>query len=205
MKSTFLLSTFACLAWAAPSLAQDTASKVATFMFNGQRMTISQTDRVNPLKVAKFTEASGGCASPCLAPMSAARGVMTVGEAEVLEFLQSEVQSGTGLLVDARLPDLRQTGFIPASVNVPLAAISDDNPYRSQILSALGGVTTGVGWDFSRAYDLTIFDSGTGSSEASSLLRELVSVGYPESKLYFYRGGMQIWAGLGLSFVEPQS
>ena len=78
-------------------------------------------------------------------------------------------------------------------------------PFSAQILAALGGVPQGNGYDFSNAYDLMIYDSGPGSEQAQQLVALLIDANFPTEKLAYYRGGMQVWAGLGLSFVEPQS
>ena len=47
-----------------------------------------------------------------------------------------------------------------------------------------------------------IYDSGPGSEQAQQLVALLIDANFPTEKLAYYRGGMQVWAGLGLSFVE---
>ncbi len=185
--------------------AQADTSAVASFVFNGQRLTIHQSTEVSAAKVLQFAALPASCAGACVAPMTAARGVRTVGELDVLEFLKFSVEPGTGLMIDARPQDQRRLGFVPSSINIPVATLTTATPYRTQILEALGGRRTGAGWDFANAYELIVYDTGPGTSDAAELLSELVAVGYPASKLMFYRGGMQTWAGLGLSFAEPQS
>ena len=201
MKQTLVSAALVALASAAS--AQDT--NITSFIFNGQRLTISQATQISPSKIVQFATLPGQCEGLCASPMVAARGVTTIGEFEVVEFLKYAVEGGSGLVIDARSKELRQAGFIPSSVNIPVSTIASSNPYRTQILEALGGRRTGGGWDFSGGYDLVIYDTGPGTSDASDLVRELVSVGYPAGKLRFYRGGMQTWAGLGLSYAEPLS
>lgn len=195
----------ALLAVMGSSLAQAETSAITSFVFNGQRLTIHQSTDVSGAKLLQFAALPTSCAGACVSPMVAARGVQTVGELEVLEFLKFSVEPGVGLVIDARPQEQRRQGFLPSSINIPVATLAGATPYRTQILEALGGRRTSGGWDFSAAYELVVYDIGPGTSDAPELLRELVAAGYPAAKLFFYRGGMQTWAGLGLSYAEPQS
>ncbi|WP_050529663.1 rhodanese-like domain-containing protein [Pseudaestuariivita atlantica] len=195
----------ALLAICASFSAQADTFEVTSFLFNGQRLTIHQSTQISGSKLLQFAALPQSCTGVCVSPMIATRGVATVGELEVLEFMKFSVAPGLGLVIDARPQDQRRLGFVPSSINIPVAVMEGATAYRTQILEALGGQRTGTGWDFRNAYELVVYDTGPGTSDAPQLLRELVSFGYPASKLYFYRGGMQAWAGLGLSYSEPQS
>ncbi|WP_368185264.1 rhodanese-like domain-containing protein [Aestuariibius sp. HNIBRBA575] len=184
--------------------AQDANTEIS-FIFNGQQMLIARNQTFDANMVETFATPVEGCEGMCLAPFQAAAGVQTVGEREVLEFLTTQVAAGTGLLVDARLPANRGKGFIPASVNVPNETLAEGNPYRNDILTALGGVQTEGSWDFQNAYDLIIFSEGPSTDQSARLISTLIDAGYPTSKLQFYRGGMQAWAALRLTYVKPQS
>jgi hypothetical protein len=50
--------------------------------------------------------------------------------------------------------------------------------------------------------ELIVFDAGPTDSRAVKLINNLLTAGYPPEKLRFYRGGMQVWASLGLNYVE---
>ena len=145
------------------------------------------------------------CPGYCIQPMQAAPGVRTLGEIEVISHLQAGVSNGRALLIDARVPELFAAGAIPGAVNVPLSVMTPDNPYRGEILKALGARDVSAGLDFSAALDLVVYGDGPWSSEASDMIRELVEVGYPAARLGFYRGGMQSWQGLGLSVADTLS
>ncbi|WP_425074318.1 rhodanese-like domain-containing protein [Sagittula sp. S175] len=144
--------------------------------------------------------AGASCPPACVQPMQAAPGVGTIGELEVLDFLDIFVSDAKGLLVDSRLPDGYGRGTIPGAVNVPSSTLRPDNPYRDDLLNALG-VRTG---DFSGAFDLVLFGAGPDDPEAAAAVRSLLDAGYPATKLKYYRGGMAAWEALGLSLAAGQ-
>lgn len=154
-----------------------------TFNLNGLRVTI---DRSGP-----------SCPPSCLQPMVAAPGVTTIAELEILDFLDLFVGAGQGLLMDTRLPELFAAGTLPGAVNVPGQTLGPTNPYRDDLLTALG-VRNG---DFSAAFDLVIFAGGADAPEAPLAVRSLIDAGYPASKLKYYRGGVASWQGYGLTTV----
>lgn len=153
---------------------------------NGQTLTIQR--------------AGAACPPACVQPMQAASGIATIGELEVLDFINLFVSGGQGLLIDARLPDGYASGTVPGAVNVPASTLSGDNPYRDDLLNALG-VRSG---DFSGAFDLVLFGGGADDPEPPEALRDLLDAGYPATKLKYYRGGLSAWTGLGLSLASGQ-
>lgn len=142
-----------------------------------------------------ITRSGVACPPACVQPMQAASGVATIGELEVLDFLEMFVSAGAGLLVDVRLPEGYAVGTVPGAVNVPAATLRADNPYRDDLLNALG-VRSG---DFSGAYDLVILGTGPDDADATEAVRSLLDTGYPATKLKYYRGGLNAWIGLGLN------
>ena len=173
----------------------------AVFTFQGEEITISQASSVDTATLTALTQIS--CAAPCLSPMAVADDVATFGELDVIEFLSSDVETGDGLLIDARLPDARTMGFIPASVNIPAATLAPENPFRDEILMALGGEQFEGIFEFSDALMLVVFDGGPATQDAPALISDLLAAGYPPQKIAYYRGGMQVWTTLGLSTVGP--
>ncbi|MCR8549052.1 rhodanese-like domain-containing protein [Salipiger sp. P9] len=147
-----------------------------------------------------ITREGAACPPACVQPMQAAPEIATIGELEVLAFLDAVAAKGTGLLVDARLPDGFAAATLPGAVNVPAATLVPGNPYRDDLLAALGV----HGGDFSEAFDLVIFAGGPDSPDAPQALRSLLDAGYPGGKLKYYRGGVQAWTALGLSTAAGQ-
>ena len=190
-----------------PSWAEDvriTADIAAKqIVVNGQTINIGRIqDKANML-TGEFTKTSRACPPFCIHPISAGAGVETLGEIEVLAFLENNVAQGTGLLIDSRVPEWFSKGTIPGAVNVPFTTLEPTNPYRDEILKALGGVKTASGWDFSAALDLAMFCNGPWCDQSPRAIRNLTEAGYPPEKLRYYRGGMQLWLLLGLSVQTP--
>jgi rhodanese-related sulfurtransferase len=172
-------------------------------VLNGQTINIGRIqDKANVL-TGEFTKTSRACPPFCIHPISAGAGVETLGEIEVLAFLEKNVAQGTGLLIDSRVPEWFAKGTIPGAVNVPFTTLEPTNPYRDEILKALGGVKTASGWDFSAALDLAMFCNGPWCDQSPRAIRNLTEAGYPPEKLRYYRGGMQLWLLLGLSVQTP--
>ena len=190
-----------------PSWAEDvriTADIAAKqIVLNGQTINIGRIqDKANVL-TGEFTKTSRACPPFCIHPISAGAGVETLGGIEVLAFLENNVAQGTGLLIDSRVPEWFAKGTIPGAVNVPFTTLEPTNPYRDEILKALGGVKTASGWDFSAALDLAMFCNGPWCDQSPRAIRNLTEAGYPPKKLRYYRGGMQLWLLLGLSVQTP--
>lgn len=170
---------------------------------NGTEIVISRIQDQDHQLEGEFTRTSRPCPPFCITPITVAPGVETIGELEVISFLQDRVSAGDGLLLDSRLPDFFVKGTIPGAVNLPFATLDASNPYRDDILRALGAVNTGGGWDFAQAKTLALFCNGAWCDQAPRALRHLLAAGYPADKLLYYRGGMQSWLQLGLTAQIP--
>lgn len=147
----------------------------------------------------EFTKTSRACPPFCITPMTIAPGVTTVGEIEVIEYLENVVSAGRGLLLDSRVPEWFAKGTIPGAINLPFTTLDPANPYRDDILRALGGRKSGENWDFSAAMSLMLFCNGPWCDQSPRAARALLDAGFPPQKLFYYRGGMQVWQTLGLT------
>lgn len=171
-----------------------------------------------------WAKTSRNCPPFCLQPRTPVPGVASVGEVEVIEFMADKVNNGSGVLIDARLPDWHERGTIPGSVNIPFTVFDHrpDHPAAVEVLEFLGGERRGdigtvrrayeefVGeddktglWDFSGAKDVLLWCNGPWCGQSPRAIRALVSLGYPKSKIAYYRGGMQMWKINGLTTVIP--
>ncbi|MBU2992516.1 rhodanese-like domain-containing protein [Octadecabacter sp. 1_MG-2023] len=172
----------------------------ATFTLNGRTFTVSRDQNIDNTLTGEFARTSRACPPNCLQPMISADGVATLGELEVLEFMEGEVTNGRGLLLDTRGADAFSNGSILGAVNVPHVTLGPDNRYRTDILLALGAVQTSTGaLDFQDAMALTMFSGGVWSSDARTAVNNLIEAGYPPEKLFYYRGGLQAWMHVGLT------
>ena len=186
-------------------------------------------DQENMLKDG-FAKTSRKCPPFCIQPMKVAAGVKTVGEAEIFRFMDRQLAAGKGLIIDARTPSWHAKGTIPGSVNIPFTVLAGEVEDAETIaaLERLGGVRRGeVGamtsafekvaaplglfgadkktesWDFSNAKDLLLWCNGPWCGQSPRAIKGLIAVGYPPEKIYYYRGGMQMWKILGLTVVKP--
>ena len=58
-------------------------------------------------------------------------------------------------------------------------------------------------FDFSQAKTLVLFCNGPWCGQSPNNIKGLLKIGYPASKIKWYRGGMQEWESLGLTTVKP--
>ncbi|MBU0499468.1 MAG: rhodanese-like domain-containing protein [Gammaproteobacteria bacterium] len=171
----------------------------------GQTVRIQRIqDKENRL-VDDFAKTSRPCPPFCIHPISAAPGVETLGELELIHFLMNEVQAGKGVLVDARMPEWYEAETIPGAINIPFVVFNKNNPYLEKILLAMGAShSPGGGWNFDNASTLTLFCNGPWCDQSPRAIQGLLEVGYPADKLKYYRDGMNLWRLLGLTTVASK-
>jgi hypothetical protein len=169
------------------------------FEFGGQSLSIRRAADGESKLPSTYAQSDRTCPEHCIEPGTAAAGVKTLKELEVFAFMQQNVSLGTGLLIDARLPTEYAAGTIPGAISVPGATLVGNNPYREDLLLALGAKGAIGQMDFSGAFDLLIFDDGPWSPTARQAVQLLLDAGYPAQKILYYRGGLQMWHVLGLT------
>lgn len=142
-----------------------------------------------------WTLTSRSCPNFCIQPMSPAPGVTTIGELEVLEFLQS----GQALLVDGRIRPEFETSTIPGAISVPYNEAADR-------LGEFGCEIDFDGWicegDLAT---VVLFCNGPWCGQSPTAARRMIEAGFPAENIYYYRGGMQSWNVLGLTVVPGAS
>lgn len=138
-------------------------------------------------------------------PFQPIKGIETVSELDVINFIKDVLPLSKGLLIDARMPKWHRAGSIPASTNIPFSVLtpSKKNSYK-EIINLLGGKKEGDKWTFKNAQSLLIFDNGPWCQQGLRAMQNLVKIGYPKSKILYYRGGMQYWQILGLTTTVPK-
>jgi len=130
-------------------------------------------DNANMLE-GEWARTSRPCPNFCIQPMVPAPGVTPIGELEMLEFLQDP----DVVVIDGRIPRDYATGAIPGAVNVPFSTLEPSNPYRDDILRALGARQAGGGrMDFSQARDLLMFCNGPWCDQSPRAIRNLIDAG----------------------------
>jgi len=139
-------------------------------------------------------------------PFQPIKGIETVSELDVIDFLKNQVSKNRGVLLDARMPKWNKAGTIPGSTNIPFSILSSkgNNHYIEKIFSLLDVEKTNNAWNFKNAQKLLIFDNGPWCQQGVRAMKNLLKLGYPKSKILYYRGGMQYWQILGLTTIIPK-
>jgi rhodanese-related sulfurtransferase len=183
---------------------------------NGQPVTIQRGHDPQAHLPEFFQKTERGCPPFCVQPMVAVPGVDTIGELEMLEYLQRSAQGDQNILiVDSRTPDWVMRGTIPGSVNIPWNKINIDTAgtfetpaeaegFKHILADEFGASQKEDGtWDFGSAKTLVLFCNGIWCPQSTANIKTLVGYGYPVQKLKWYRGGMQDWVSVGLTSVKP--
>ncbi len=174
--------------------------------YAGKTVTIKRIQNPKNKLTNGFAKTSRVCPPFCVQPIEISPEIKTVGEIELLAFLDNEVKNSKGLLIDARLPDWFEKGTIPGSINIPFSILDGglENDHALKILKLLGAIKTKENkWEFKNVQKLLLFCNGLWCGQSHRAIKDLLSMGYPADKLLWYRGGMQSWQLLGLTVVKP--
>ncbi len=196
-------------------------------LHDGKVVKIERIQDQNHVLTGGFAKTSRKCPPFCIQPMQVAPGVTTVGELEVLDFIEKKVNTGSGVLIDARTPSWHKKGTIPGSVNIPFTAFGDDQDKAtkaaalaklgvtpktsssfiddawSSLQGMMGKGAASSEWDFKKSKDITLWCNGMWCGQSPHAIHALLKLGYPAEKIHYYRGGMQDWKILGLTVVMP--
>jgi len=170
----------------------------------GNSVRIQRIQDIKHKLTNSYAKTSRQCPPFCVQPFEPIKGIQTYGEYEVVDFLKNEVSNNTGVLVDARLPKWYKQGTIPGAINLPFPILNPKTSpeYLAQVLPLLGVEKKGKNWSFERAQNLVVFDNGPWCQQGTMAMKHLVGLGYPKSKIRYYRGGMQYWQILGLTVIK---
>ncbi len=194
---------------------------------DGERIKITRIQDTSHVIDGSFSKTSRPCPPFCINPLKINDKVNTVAELEVIQFMETTMYRGDGVLVDARTPGWHNKGTIPGSVNIPFTVFEQDlgdielievleslgaverdevNPVllRAENFGLMGGDQKTESWDFTKAKELLLWCNGPWCGQSPRAIRALLAIGYPAEKLHYYRGGMQMWQSLGLTTVLPK-
>ncbi|MEE9448066.1 MAG: rhodanese-like domain-containing protein [Arenicellales bacterium] len=164
----------------------------------GQTVRIARNQDQNNIIPKIFGKTSRPCPPFCIQPIKISPEIKSYGELELLNFLNTEAASGTGLLLDVRMPRFFDAETIPGSINIPFLLIISNT---QDILPLLGAKKVATGWDFKQASTVLIFCNGPWCAQSSRAINALLGANYPTDKIGYYRGGMQLWKLFGLNTV----
>lgn len=179
----------------------------------GKKVRIQRAQDKEHLIQTPYNKTARGCPPFCIQPMQVVPGVETIGELEMLGYLKRVANGDRSVMVvDSRTPDWIRRGTIPGSVNIPWNKINVDvgdfeigtsaETLEGIMENEFGAAATATGWDFSKAKTLVLFCNGMWCPQSSINIKTLTKLGYPASRLKWYRGGMQDWVSVGLTTVS---
>jgi len=188
-------------------------------MHNGKQVSITRTESKDAVIPDAYLKTGRHCPPFCIQPMEAAPGVETLGELELLHFLDAAHPNDAGLIgappvlvVDSRTPEWVARGTIPGSTNIPWTILGgmsgmfmtgdEQSAFNQVMINQFGANKTEDGWDFSNAKTLVLFCNGIWCGQSATNIKTLLNLGYPAEKLKWYRGGMQDWVTAGLTTVK---
>lgn len=153
-----------------------------------------------------FQKTSRKCPPFCIQPMKIAEGVETIDELQMLEYLKRISEGDESVLViDSRGAQWVRRGTIPGSINIHYKKLSLRAAREEDIAKILeqefGAYRSTDLWKFGGAKTLVLFCNGMWCGQSPSNIKSLLRIGYPPSKIKWYRGGMQDWENLGLTTV----
>jgi len=195
-------------------------------LHEGNKVRVQRNQDQNHTISGGFAKTSRQCPPFCVQPMQVAPGIETVGELELFQFMEVEVNAGSGILIDARLPNWHKKGTIPGSINIPFTVfnLAEDDPQLEKAMNRIGGIRKKEGsdegmmeklkqmvgdkkdtgpWDFSEAKNIVLWCNGMWCGQSPRAIHALLKHHFPPEKLKYYRGGMQSWRILGLTVVVP--
>ena len=140
-----------------------------------------------------------------ITPMQINEKVKTIGEVEVINFIEDSQDNDNLLLIDARLPDWYLQMTIPTAENIPFTYF-DKNKYPDDFYDVLEMIgveeVSKDKYDFKNAKELVLFCNGAWCPQSTFAIRNLIKIGYPQEKLKWYRGGMYSWKMLNLTTIS---
>lgn len=138
-----------------------------------------------------YAKTSRECPAFCIQPASAAEGVATIGELELIELLRDK----EARVIDARTIEWHAEETIPGSVHIPYTEIAGR-------LDELGCVKSAEVWDCKDSIRVALYCNGLWCGQSPTAIRAMIREGYPSDRIFYYRGGMQSWKILGLTTVQ---
>jgi len=186
-RTLALASLLAAWGHALPALAADDAPLRIT---RDSHEFVLQTP-TGPLVVSRSKTA---CGAPLgfIQPLVPLPGVTPVDEIDVLNAL-NDPQT---MVIDMRDEDEPLDATLPNSYHLPYNELEDH-------LGVLGcRRLPSKAWDCSQAVKIVAFDYGPMCVQGPAGIKSIVHMGYPVSKIFYYRGGLLDWEGLGLTTVS---
>lgn len=224
-KKHIWLSVILCLVVgkAGAALLSETARSVE--VIHGEKLI-----KVQPTKSRILFPPSTDCFLDCLQRVVAAPGVMTIAEVELLGFLKelaherlevydvrTELEYSSATIPGSKHLSMQALVLPPLGVSKGLSTLFEKSlnvRKRTRVsrfvrwlesLGFLGGRYKTDEWDFTDAKEMVLWCGDATCASAAKAIQTFIDLGYPAERLYYYRGGIHAWAGLGLTVVHGKT
>jgi rhodanese-related sulfurtransferase len=177
-----------------------------TVLHQGKPVIVERNPDTENMIEPDFALTSRPCPPFCILPMSLAPGVETLGELELIGYLEKIGRDASVLVIDSRDGTWPQrSGLIPGAVLLPWQKLHPAHASTQDIAEILqfqfGAVRQDDLWNFSGAKTLVFYCNGPWCGQSPTNIKQLLALGYPAHKLKWYRDGIQGWKALGLTTV----
>lgn len=201
-----------CTIVSAPAETADTAVNIShdlprvTVLHQGKPVVVERNPDTENMIDPDYTLTSRPCPPFCIQPMSLGPGVETLGELELIHYLEKIGKDPGVMLIDSRDGTWPQrSGIIPGAMVLPWQRLHPDHASPQDIAEILqlqfGAVRQDGLWHFNPARTLVFYCNGPWCGQSPTNIKQLLALGYPPHKLKWYRGGIQAWKSLGLTTV----
>lgn len=135
-----------------------------------------------------------------------AQDVETLGELEFIDYMKKAQTDDSIIIVDSRTPSWHEKLRIPGTINVPFTNFQSKQTAIETMEFEFGVTQKADGTlDFSKAKTIVAYCNGYWCGQTPAMVKNvkysLINLGYPASKIKYYRGGMQAWTSFGLTVV----
>lgn len=202
IKTTLTAIAMACLATTASAqsfIKKDVTEFTVTL--NGETCTIGRNQNKDNTVHPSYSTTARGMPQP----INLGRGIQTLGELELIDYMKKAEGDDTITIVDTRTEGWHHNLRIPCTVNVPYTQLNDDKDIAIFALLDNFGVDENDDGtlNFDNAKTIVGYCNGFWCGQTPGMFVKakysLINLGYPAEKLKYYRGGMQAWTALGMS------
>lgn len=176
-------------------------------MHKGKKVRIERIQDNENYVDPDFAQTSRPCPPYCIQPMLLFPGVETLGELELIDYLRRMSRGDAVLIIDSREKAWLAKGMIPGAIHIPWTQLFNQTASDEEISEIMsfqfGAIKTGAFWNFENVKTLVFYCNGPWCGQSPTNIRALLAMGYPASKIKWYRGGMQSWKLFGLTTVMP--
>lgn len=174
----------------------------------GKTIRIERIQDHDNLVEPDFAQTSRACPPYCIQPIKLAPGVETIGELEILSYLQQVNNGEKVMVIDSRETEWLAKGMIPGAIHIPWTSLynktaKDEEAIADILQLRFNAVKLEALWNFEDVKTLVFYCNGPWCGQSPTNIRALLSLGYPAHKIKWYRGGMQSWKLFGLTTIIP--